>query len=214
MAEKINITTEDGVQIVGLWEDAGATESGAVLLLHMMPATKESYADFQSKLKAAGISSLAIDFRGHGGSVRTADGRNLDYKKFSDAEHQTKIKDIEAARSWLLEKGIESSRLVLVGASIGANLALQEMANRPEIPAGVILSPGLNYRGILTVPLVGALGRGQAVYLVASADDPESAEAAEKLAEVSLAKTQVKIFKTAGHGTTMLENEPEFAKEL
>ncbi|OGL78975.1 hypothetical protein A3F28_01600 [Candidatus Uhrbacteria bacterium RIFCSPHIGHO2_12_FULL_57_11] len=214
MAEKINITTEDGVQIVGLWEDAGATESGAVLLLHMMPATKESYADFQSKLKAAGISSLAIDFRGHGESVRTADGRNLDYKKFSDAEQQAKIKDLEAARSWLLEKGVEPSRLAVVGASIGANLALESLASHPEIPAGVILSPGLNYRGITTMPLVRALARDQNLYLVASTDDPESAEAVEKLAEVSLAETQVKIFKTAGHGTTMLEREPGFADGL
>lgn len=212
MVFKLTLTTEDGVLISGLWRDAGA-EAPAVILLHMMPAAKESYDHFGEALLDVGVSSLAIDFRGHGESRMTAGGGKLNYEKFSDEEHQAKIKDVEAARCWLLEKGVSPSRLAVVGASIGANLALQAMATHTEMPAGLILSPGLNYRGVTTMPLVRALSRQQSLFLIASKDDPESAEAVEKLAEVSLARTVVRVFDAAGHGTAIFDSQPGFMNE-
>ena len=209
MSSRVTVTAEDGVRIAGTYEASSAPRSFA-LLLHMMPATKESYATFQSKLLAVGISSLAIDFRGHGESAGGPDG----YQRFSDALHQSKMKDIEAAVVWLESHGATKAAITIIGASIGANLALQYAAAHQDIPAAVALSPGLNYRGVLTMPAVQGLRRTQRLYLAASRDDAESDAAVEKLAEVSLAKTTVKHFEDAGHGTTLFERNPAFMDEL
>src|SRR3989338_1318749 len=224
--EKITFQTSDGVMIVGTYVNAGESAPQA-LLLHMMPATKESYAAFAEKLRAAGISSLAIDFRGHGESVKKSTDNSLpagkagsqftvlDYQNFTDAEQQAKILDVRAAVDWLVKKySAHKNKIAIVGASIGANLALQYLMENPEVPVAVLLSPGLDYRGIKIEPLARVLKLNQALYLAASADDPESFSAIAKLAQVTPAKHITKEFQHAGHGTTMFENEPEFMDEV
>ncbi len=210
----VSFSTEDGVDIHGLVREVGDGSRWA-LLLHMMPATKESYGPLQEALAARGVSSLAIDFRGHGGSRRTKDGRTLDYQTFTHPEHQAKIKDIEAAVAFLERAyGATTTRLVLVGASIGANLAIQYGAAHAEVPGIVALSPGLNYRDVATMPLIQSLTRDRHVYLASSSDDEISGPAVEKLAERSLARTDVKRFADAGHGTRMFEAYPDFLEEI
>jgi alpha-beta hydrolase superfamily lysophospholipase len=207
--EKVEFLTNDQVTIVGEWYSAG-DGSKKVLLLHMMPTNKESWAAFQDKLSESGISSLAIDFRGHGESVKGERG-NLDYKNFTDLEHQAKIRDVLAAVKWLKVGGDD---LAIVGASIGANLACQWGAEHPDTRAIAALSPGLNYRGVLAMPLVRALTRSQFLFLAASDDDRESFNAAQKLNETSLAKTKLKLMRNAGHGTEMFNREPSLMEEL
>lgn len=210
----ITFLTSDGITIHGLEQVTGDAKSW-VVLLHMMPAAKESYGDFQNDLASQGVSSLAIDFRGHGESTVGPNGQKMDYKQFTDEEHQSKIRDIEAALAYLsTEHGTPPTRVVLVGASIGANLALQYAAAHADIPGVVLLSPGLNYREIVTMSFIQSMTRDRHVFLVASEDDPESSAAVDKLAERSLAKTDVRLFQTAGHGTNILGREAVFRKEL
>ena len=205
----VTFTTDDGVRIAGIVREAGDKKRWA-LLLHMMPATKESYATLMEALATRGVSSLAIDFRGHGES-RQATAGPLDYTTFSHEEHQAKIKDVEAAVAFLEKTyGIATADLVLVGASIGANLALQYAAAHADVPGAVLLSPGLNYRDIATMPLIQSLTRDRHVFLAGSTDDEISGPAVEKLMERSLAQTDVKQFTDAGHGTRMFETYPDF----
>lgn len=210
--KKIFFRTDDSVLIYGNWRDAGK-KSLAVLCLHMMPATKESWSEFQEKLFDKGYSSLAIDLRGHGESINGL-GARLDYKEFSNSEHAAKIKDVAAAVSWMLKNGAETEKIVLIGASIGANLAIQFLAEHPDIPGAAALSPGLDYKGIVTMPLAKALARKQSLFLSASDDDPESYNAVQKLNEISLAKTKLRLFHNSGHGTNMFKTEPHLMDEL
>src|SRR5207245_1856203 len=98
---------------------------GYVLLLHMMPAVKESWQELAKALNEAGLSALAIDFRGHGESVSKSDGTRLNYKDFADEQQQAKILDVRGAMEWLRARGAQDSQIAVIGASIGANLALQ-----------------------------------------------------------------------------------------
>ncbi|KKU13932.1 MAG: hypothetical protein UX17_C0005G0008 [Parcubacteria group bacterium GW2011_GWC2_45_7] len=223
-SQKITFTTSDGVEIVGIYVDAG-TSTPHALLLHMMPATKESYAAFAEKLRQIGISSLAIDFRGHGESVQkftdvSLHSTVLDYQKFSDEEQQAKILDVHAAVEWLIQNhGAVKSHLVLVGASIGANLALQYLSENSEVPAAVLLSAGLDYRSVKTEPLVRAVKPSQSVYFAASSEDMRgSGQSATEMAKILFdacpCKKEIKTFDGAGHGTTMFEREPKFTDEV
>ncbi|MEK9152206.1 MAG: alpha/beta fold hydrolase, partial [Patescibacteria group bacterium] len=184
------------------------------LLLHMMPATKESWTPLAEALGGRGFGAvLAIDQRGHGASLAQGD-RRLDYKNFSDAEHRAKRLDVEAAAAWLVnERGASLARLVVAGASIGANLAIRFAADHPAVPAVAALSPGLDYRGVTSADAVARLGAGQALFLAASQEDDYSFATVRGLA-AEKSGAVLKELRGAGHGTAMLVNAPDLFESL
>lgn len=210
MIETVRFTTSDGVEIVGDYTGAGAG-APAVLLLHMMPADRTSWRPFAEKLAQAGFGSLAIDFRGHGESTKQGDVR-LNYKQFTDADHQASIHDVEAAIAFLESRG--AVKIAISGASIGANLTLQYLTEHPEVPAVILLSPGANYRGIKTEPFMRALASHQRVFLAASRDDEYSFETIQTLAAAKQVGVTKAEFDGLGHGTTMFVKKPELMDEV
>lgn len=222
---RVEFSTSDGVKIVGDYYSVSDANAPAVLLLHMMPSDKKSWASFAQKLQADGFQVLAIDLRGHGESTRKfkssngkgeSDYEKLDYKNFGDSEHQKSILDIKAAVEFLKSKGY--AQLFLGGASIGANLALQYLKESPDAEKAILFSAGLNYRGIETVPLARQLKATQSVFAVAAKDDNRSGGPAESMAQeiysALTSKKEIKIFDTGGHGTDLLDAHPEFIDEL
>lgn len=209
MSERVSFTTSDGVEIVGDFYPSHG--KAFAILLHMMPATRESWKPFAAHLVEAGYSVLAIDERGHGES--TMDGK-LDYKTLSDEQQQAKIRDVEAAFIFLKGKDAQEANAVVIGASIGANLAIQFLAEHPEMKAAVALSPGLDYHGIVTEPLVSRLASGQRVLLVASDDDEESFASIRQLKKRNPAQAEVFERTGIGHGTAMFDKDPGLMNEL
>ena len=209
--ETIAIDTVDGIHIVGDYHE-GASSKGA-LLLHMMPSDRKSWTAFAEKLASRGYHVLAIDLRGHGDSVEGPSGK-LDYHSFSNEEHASSIHDVEAGAEFLSTKGADS--LVLAGASIGANLALWHAARNPRgVENLILLSPGLDYKGIATEPLMIKMEPGIDIMLVSGGtEDAYSQETVKKLANLVNLKTPPRIFEDSGHGTRIFERHPEFMEEL
>ncbi|MBI4120499.1 MAG: alpha/beta hydrolase [Parcubacteria group bacterium] len=214
--EKILFQTQDGVKIAA---DYYAVPSAvkAVVLLHMMPAAKESWRGFAQELNQNNISALAIDLRGHGQSQGGPDS----YKNFSDSQHQASINDVEATVEFLKNKGFYEPNIFLAGASIGANLALRYLAQHSQTKAAILLSPGYDYRGVITQPSAKSLPASQAVYYAAATEDMRgsgntAAEMARGLYELTPpeVKKELKIFEGGEHGTDILTAHPEFAAEL
>lgn len=208
MSERVELKTQDGVQIIGDYYPAES--SRGILLLHMMPADRKSWTAFAAKLQAAGFQALAIDLRGHGESEGGPDG----YKKFSDAEHQASQLDVEAGAEFLKSKGV--TELHLAGASIGANLALKYLSERSEARSAILLSPGLDYRGVLTAPALEKISPTQGIYLAAAEDDGYSRDTVAELSRKIIQDNRhmLKVFKSGGHGTRLFEAHPEFMEEL
>lgn len=210
MAERVTFMTQDGVEIVGSWSPAPGRKFA--LLLHMMPATKESWDPWVPKLNAAGYSTLALDQRGHGESTM---GGTLDYKKFSETQQQAKRFDVEAAFAFLKGKGATEENAILAGASIGANLAIRFLAEHPGTKTAIAISPGLDYHGVTTDDAIVSLGSGQQVVLVASDDDDRDAfDSCAKLHSMNPSGTTFVRRSGLGHGTHMTEKEPALADEL
>lgn len=184
----------------------------AVALFHMMPATKESWKDIAKMLNSAGFHCLAVDLRGHGESEGGTDG----FKEFSDEQHQKSIMDAGAAVGYLFSLGVPMEKIALAGASIGANLSLQLQAEHPEIMASVLLSPGLNYKGIETEGLAKRLKETQSVFLAAGGiNDEYSTESVAKIYNALKSKNkQLKMYKNAGHGTGIFKEEPMLMDEI
>lgn len=211
---QISFQTTDNVTIVGdLYRPEGAILGGAILV-PMMPATKESWQNFANELTTRGYLALAIDLRGHGESTKQG-MTTLDYQKFSSTDHQKSHLDLEAALEYLMTtEKLSSSQIGLVGASIGANLSLQVMAKNRQILWGVFLSPGLDYHGIRSQPLIEHLSAPQRILLVASDDDAYSHQTVNQLSRISPAPTTTHQLANAGHGTTMFERDPELQTQV
>lgn len=208
--EKINLTASDSVKISADFYNI-PEPNGWLLLIHMMPATKESWDGFAKSMQELGYASLAIDLRGHGESEDGPDG----YQKFGDAEHRSSIQDLEAGWEFLKSKGAIPEKSAVIGASIGANLGLQFLTMHSEITGGVLLSPG-NYKGMNSAQLVKKLSENQKIIFVASKLDERSAgnNAVQNREYYDLA-FQVKnrhliIFDGSGHGTDLFFLEKEY----
>jgi alpha-beta hydrolase superfamily lysophospholipase len=181
----------------------------------MMPSNKESYRDLAGRLADKGYAGIAIDFRGHGASQDGPEG----YLSFSDAQHQQSREDVDAALKFLegkLQDDAMQAPLAIVGASIGANLGLQRAIDDPRIKAIILLSPGLDYRGVTTKNLITRLRPDQRILLASSQDDDHNTQDVEELyglIQEGIAKKKL-IYEHAGHGTAMLEHEPDLEDEI
>lgn len=207
--EKVHLKTEDQFEIVGTFRNAD--HDRAAILLHMMPATRESWNAFAIELDAVGYASLAIDERGHGESTMNG---TKSYKTFSDVEQQAKILDVEAAFAFLVDQGFDKEDIVIIGASIGANLAIEFLARHPEVKIAIALSPGLDYHGVLAEPPIEALSFHQKAILVASNDDEYAFDSCERLEEDHSSHTRLLRKFNLGHGTHMFENDPSLMKDV
>jgi len=212
MPEKIKIKTDDGMAIAGTYRAMSEQTAPAVVLLHMMPATKENWDSFAQELNKKGFQCLAVDLRGHGESEGGPDG----FLNFTDRQHQESIKDVKAAFNFFTAKGVPPKDIFLCGASIGANLALKFQAEHPEIRATILLSPGLNYRGLETEPMAERINQTQSVFFAAGGEnDRYSTETSQNLFNMLKSENKkLKILKNAGHGTEIFDDNQSLMGEI
>lgn len=198
----IKLATEDQVSLAATYYDANSEK--AVILLHMFGMTRQSWKDFATFMQSKGYNVLAVDLRGHGQSL-TKNNQKISYISFSDQDFQDMTKDVKAAKEYLVKQGAEN--ISIIGASIGANLAIIYATQDKDIEKIVALSPGLNFKGVK--PQDPAKKLTMPVLLVASEDDPYSAMTIRTLDGVMHNQHELKIFKNADHGTKMLSKEPD-----
>ncbi len=213
MKEKTIIETEDGKSIAAelYLADDSEPQKWAVFS-HMMPETKKSWIGFAEDLRKIGYSSIAYDMRGHGES----EGGPAGYLSFSDSEHQDCLMDLEAAIEFIKSRGVEESNIVLIGASIGANLSLLEIAGNERIKKAVLISPGLNYRGVEAEPAAAKIKEGQVVLLISANDDNGNSEEIRTLSRAfpETVKKELLVFESGGHGTRLFETRPEIKETI
>ena len=167
------------------------------------------------RLQQEGYEGLAIDLRGHGASDGGPDG----YMQFSDAEHQESVRDIDAAVDVLKGLGARDERIILIGASIGANLALQYVAQHRSFKHCIAFSPGLDYHGIATKPLIDALAEDKHLLLIGSRHDDrviDNASDIETLFDSAPPGVDVRkeLVEAGGHGTAILARHPELIESI
>ena len=155
LCKNITLTAKDGYRIAAtltMPKQKPAVDSG-VVLIHMYRNTKESWKPLQDELVSRGITTLAIDLRGHGQSKLSPNGAD-DSIRVINREPQffnTMYLDAEAALNYLVEKlGIKPARTALVGASVGCSIAIRTALDN-TVAAVVVMTPGRNYLGIPTM---------------------------------------------------------------
>jgi dienelactone hydrolase len=207
--QHVTFRTDDGVMLSGMWYEPDARPAPAVILVHMLNRSRREWDAAAQRLASAGFGALAIDLRGHGesgGGVAVPDPAQPDYAAM--------VLDVRAARRYLAQRGdVQQSRVGILGASLGANLAVLEASADASVAALALLSPSLDYRGLRIEAAMRKLGERR-LLLVASDDDPYAVRSARDLQKGSAATRELWIVKGAGHGTVMLARDPDLLPAL
>jgi len=191
----IDLTTSDGVNIKATYYE-GNTPHG-IILLHMVARTRADWEPFALELQAKGYKVIAIDLRGHGQS-------NLNWQSFASRDFNNMIEDVRAAKDFLNAKSAKV--IAIIGASVGANIALNYAAEDSDIRTVVMLSPGIDFRGVKTDRTIKEFDRP--ILLVASSEDSYSAESSAKLHNLSASKdAKLEMYEDVGHGTEMFREK-------
>ncbi len=192
----MTINADDGTPIAAtLYLPDGTGPFPGVILLHMLGSNRAAWGDdgLTSTLTDAGYALLAVDMRGHGGTPGERDWAAIEQDMYKVWQTFTELEQVDAGRT------------AVIGASIGSNMALVTGDNIPEIKTVILLSPGLDYRGVTTDDHVVSYG-DRPLLIVASEEDSYSADSSRTLEELA-ANGRSLILQDAGHGTFMLFRE-------
>ena len=196
-ATPVSLNAADGTRIHAEATVVNGSARG-VVMAHMLSRDSSDWASLAKRLESAKLSSVAVDLRGHGKSDKAG-------TELGAEDYTAMVTDLAAAAQWLRSKGV--AEVSCIGASLGANLCAQLGAADPGIVNLVLLSPGLNYKGITSGGALKAYG-DRPVLIVAADDDrfgPRNAEALEGMAQ---GQVHYELLPEGGHGTRMLTRAP------
>ncbi len=170
-----------------------------VVLVHQGGRNKEDWLSIADKLYGDGVAVIAVDLRGHGGSAPLAQSPP------APADYAAMVGDVRAAIDRLEAEKI--TRVAVVGAELGANLGINAALEEGAVAMVAMLSPGLDYKGVITSDAVKRYG-GRTLLIVAAADDTYSAKSAAILDGSAQGTHEFRLLEAGGRGMKMLSAEP------
>lgn len=206
--------TPDGLALHGWFQRHAETPAPLIVMLPMLGTTHESYDKLVTTMTTDTtiIDSLAIpacqflslDLRGHGKStIRAKD--TLQYRDMSAEEFANMPSDVASAIDSVLSvfgDSIDSTRVYVVGASIGANTAVMATQFTSAIDRVVLLSPGNDYRGLKPAEAFGRFA-GHTLILAARGDQYSYASC-QQLMKVKMSGWVLKAYSGNEHGTNLI----------
>ena len=122
-------------------------------------------------------------------------------------------RDVRAVRRYLAQRSdVQQSRVGVIGASIGANLAALAASADGTIASLALLSPSVEYRGLRMTEAVRKIKRS--MLFVAGDDDPYASRSARELQKEGSGVREILMLNQAGHGTMMLSRDPSLIGAL
>jgi pimeloyl-ACP methyl ester carboxylesterase len=194
LAGPVSLTTEDGTAIHAVESGSG---SRGVLLLHDKDRTSADWRLFAEKLADKGFRVLALDLRGHGESASITQ---------ADPDWEAMPHDVRAGIAHLRARG--AREIAIVGAGLGANLAVQVASQDAQVASLVLLSPGLNIKGFKPSKAVVAYGE-RPLLLVAGAEDGLASNTVRYLVTQARGPRRDVLLAGGDRGTDLLDAHPD-----
>lgn len=212
-AEPVTFRTPDGVTIHGSLRSSADPAGPAVILVHQLGATRGEWAPIVERLSAApGLTTLAIDMRGHGESLE-AEGAELSWHDFDNEQWAMIVEDVRAAIAFIRDRyDVPPSRIALVGSSIGSSAILLAAVDEPGAVALVAISPGRAYRGLDAITPTTELG-DRPFLAIAAEEELPAVEAARDMARIAAAG-ELELYGGGAHGLAILETSPQMADRV
>jgi dienelactone hydrolase len=208
----VQVDTADGFRIHGTVYPSNHVKPPGLVLVHMLGSDRLEWQGFARKAQQAGFICVAYDMRGHGEST-VQEGQSRPFPQISDSEWAAATADIKAAKQALVAQGADPSNLAVIGASLGANLALLYAHDDRDIQTVIMLSPGLDYKSIRTEPLIEDYP-GRPVLLIASEGDTYSAKSCAVLKEAAPGYSELRGYTGSAHGTDLLITGQGVAEQI
>ena len=200
---RVSFPSSDGVTIAGEFYETSTRPAAGVVLVHMLSRSRGDWDGLPDRIRDAGITALAIDLRGHGQSSG------------SPQELQAMIQDVRAAAQWLAARpNVRGDQIAIVGASLGASLALLAAVELPQVRAIGLISPSLDYRGLRTdTGLIKRLG-ARSIWLAASDQDPLALRTLRDIAAEPSGPREQLVSSALAHGTVLLDKDADIGRAL
>ncbi|MCH8156736.1 MAG: alpha/beta fold hydrolase [Nitrospinae bacterium] len=208
----VYLDTDDGYRIAVDLYSANGAQPPALILVHMLGSDRKAWRYLARRARAKGYTCAAFDMRGHGDSTRK-DGSHAPPSDFGPQDWLSVLDDIRAVKTLLLESGTNPDRLAIIGASIGANLALRYAVLDPDIQSVILLSPGLDYRGIATEKTIRAL-RKTPVLFMSGDGDRYAATSSATLETLAPGYSELRIYPGSAHGTDLLDTSDAALEQI
>lgn len=170
-----------------------------IVVAHDWGGSFERWQDIAERFQKLGFGVILFNFRGHGDAEHP-------YYYFTDKQVENLGLDLKLAVRFAKDRS--GGKVLLVGAGLGANLALQLAAQDESIKKVAAISPGLDYRGIqLDESMAKKLGKR--VFFIASQEDSFSVHSIEIFSHYFESPPETKLYATGGHGVWILKRLPE-----
>jgi len=205
--ERISFRRPDGALLAAEFHPAAGDAPGpAVLLLHQAGSNRREWDFLLEELRGLGVAALALDLRGHGESTPPAEDEAFYRRLFTDPDFAPP--DVEAALAWLrAREGVDSARLAVVGASVGANLAFAA-AGAPWGPKTTVALSGNHKNANLLAGRIDGFAPKN-VFVLAADEDPGREASAKALFAQTGGKRRIEILSGShAHGVAVLHESP------
>ncbi len=197
------LETKDGVALHCTFY-GGFLEKEAIpfLLLHGWDGNRGEFDGLAKELQRRGHASLAIDLRGHGDSVRfkaKEDTRMIDRTRFTGPDIDRMLIDLEAAKSFLIDRNndgeLNIESLAIIAAREGAVPAIKwtvadwnvrdlpSLRQGHDVKALFLLSPVIAFKGSNAQPVLTdrALNSQVAIFIAVGKRDSKAVADAKRL---------------------------------
>jgi dienelactone hydrolase len=212
----VEFFSEDGILIKGSYYYPPASNQKYYPGIIILPEFRQSrtfWSSAAAALAEKGCAVLTIDFRGQGESTQAGE-TILNWAFFSNEYIQLFLLDVKAAVEYIQSMpSVDQRRIVIMGSGLGANAALIFASQNERIRGLILISPGLNYRGLMTEEAIVAYNK-RPLLMIVGEDDSYSLYSSKKLLSLAEGEKELKIYANAGRGAKMLSRKPDIMKKI
>lgn len=214
--ETVSFKTPDGFNIFGAWFTS-SRQTGrrpAVVLIHPYDEDLGIWVPFVPDLTDAGFHVLAYDVRGHGRSTFHNDVY-FPRSRFQTGDFNSMPLDVEGAIGWLKRRvDVDGTRIGLVGAALGANIAYVSSGTNPDVKTSVVISIITRLRQDILLGADVVDFKPRSILFMASHGDGYTFTSSELLARETLKPVRVSGYQGAANGLALLTNPAARAEIL
>ena len=197
--QKITLQISEEISLYGDFYPEKSNKG--IILIHMYGEDRTSWDFLIHELREKEYNVLTLDLRGHGESKPNRELTQDDFDSMSS--------DLTSATDYLIEKKI--NEISIMGASLGANVGLNFILNEPKAHRLVLLSPGIEYRGINV--LESAKYYDRPLLILSSIGDEYSWDSSNQIFNLSPSRVRLEPYEGNIHGINILKQIPK-SKEL
>jgi pimeloyl-ACP methyl ester carboxylesterase len=170
-----------------------------IVLVHDWGGDMDRWNDVAHKLQELGFGVILFNLAGHGGDA-------VPYYRFSNEHMDLLRRQVALALRFAREQG---SVVHLLGAGLGANLALEAALDSTFVSRIVAVSPGLDYRGVKLTERMAEELPGKVLF-IASQEDSYSVHSIEVFVRhAGEEEPGTRFYSNVGHGVWILKRLPE-----